>query len=313
MTVRHTFGGVLTRIAVAVTILAATLCAADVSARDKTAVQNAKFDVVGPLITPPAADFDTDGRPDIVWANPSTGQLAWWGMGGGLHGEVMIAANSLNAMVPAGWHAVGVADVDGDGHSDVFLESDDGHLGVWFFDGSNFRFGKQLTPNQVTDTNWQIRAVGDFNHDGHPDLAWEHMRTGSVAFWLLDGTTVTGYVIPYAPAVGADWLIVGAGDSDRDGNLDLFWQQQSTGALAVWHMLGTVVDFGLMFSASPGPAWHVAAVADLDSDAFPDLVLQNSATTEVAAWYFAGPTFRFGAMLSPSTAGSPEWRVVGPR
>jgi len=277
------------------------------------------FEVLGPppsepAIMPPAADFNGDRRPDIVWANPTTGELAWWGLGGGAHGETLMGSNFLNApALPAGWHVVGSGDVDRDGHSDLFLESDVGQLGVWFFDGSVFRFGMSLTPGQVTDTNWRIRAVGDFNHDGHPDLVWQYVPTGQLAFWLLDGTTVMNYVIPAAPAPGADWVIVGAGDSNRDGDLDLFWQQQSTGTLAVWRMHGTTLDAGLMLSASPGATWVAVAVADLDGDAFPDVVLQDSGTNQVAAWYFADTTLRFGAMLSPSAAGSAEWRIVGPR
>jgi VCBS repeat protein len=142
--------------------------------------------------------------------------------------------------------------------------------------------------------------------------------TGQLAFWLLDGTTVIGYVIPNAPEPGADWVIVGTGDSNRDGDLDLFWQQQSTGALAVWHMHGTEFEAGLNLSASPGTNWQVVAVADLDGDGLPDLVLQETnggnmfTLPQVAAWYFADTTLRFGAMLSPSAANAP-WRVVGPR
>jgi glucose/arabinose dehydrogenase len=266
----------------------------------------------GPI--PPAADFNTDGRPDLVWSNPTTGQLAWWGMGGGPHGEAMMAASGLNApALPAAWHVVGSGDADGDGDSDLFLQSDDGDLGIWFFNGSDFRFGLQLTPNQVTDTNWQVRAVGDVNHDGHPDLIWQYAPTGQLAFWLLDGTTVMNYVIPIAPSPGADWVIVGAGDANGDGELDLFWQQQSTGTLAVWRMQGTALTAGVLLSASPPATWRVVAVADLDGDGFADLIFQNSGTNQVAAWYFMDTMFRFGVLLSPSTAGTAGWRVVGPR
>jgi hypothetical protein len=165
----------------------------------------------------------------------------------------------------------------------------------------------------VTDTNWQVRAVGDVNRDGHPDLIWQYAPTGQLAFWLLDGTTVMNYVIPIAPSPGADWVIVGAGDANGDGELDLFWQQQSTGTLAVWRMQGTALTAGVLLSASPPATWRVVAVADLDGDGFADLIFQNSGTNQVAAWYFMDTMFRFGVLLSPSTAGTAGWRVVGPR
>jgi len=144
-------------------------------------------------------------------------------------------------------------------------------------------------------------------------LIWQYAPTGQLAFWLLDGATVIDYVIPDAPVPGADWVIVGAGDSNHDGELDLFWQQQSTGALAVWLMRGAELDAGLMLSAPALPTgWHVVAVTDLDGDEYSDLIVQDS-IGGLQVWYFADATRRFTASLHPSAPGAPGWVVVGPR
>ena len=109
----------------------------------------------------------------------------------------MIAGGLLTASaLPAGWRVVGAADADGDGQTDLYLQSDMGQLGVWFFDGAVLRYGVSLNPGAVSDPLWRVRAVGDFNHDGHPDLVWQYGPTGRLAFWLLNGTTAIGYAIP---------------------------------------------------------------------------------------------------------------------
>ena len=109
-------------------------------------------------------------------------------------------------------------------------------------------------------------------------------------------------------------LAIWAGDSNRDGAIDLFWQNRTTGTLAVWWMTGTALAGGLLLSASPSDArWRVAAVSDLDGDGYTDLIFQNSDTGQAAAWYLLGSTMRFGATLMPSSAGDPAWKIVGPR
>ena len=89
-----------------------------------------------------------------------------------------------------------LTDVDGDGQTDLVLQSDAGMLGAWMFDGATLRYGLTLTPGQAGDPNWQIRAVGDLNHDGHPDLIWQYAPTGQVAFWLMNGTNAIGSMGP---------------------------------------------------------------------------------------------------------------------
>jgi hypothetical protein len=268
-----------------------------------------------PPILSPAADFDSDQRPDLIWINSATGQLAMWSLGGGAHGERVLGGGYLNSSaLPPGWRVAGTGDVDGDSHTDLFLQSDTGLLGAWLFDQSTLRFGVSLTPGQVGDPNWQIRAVGDLNHDGRPDLIWQYAPTGQVAFWLMNGTSAIGYLIPDVMAPGGDWEIVGTGDSNRDGERDIFWQQRSTGTLAVWWMTGTAIQGASLLSASPGdPKWRAVAVADLDGDAYSDLIFQHTDTRMTAAWYLRDATVRFGLTLMPSTVGDPAWRVVGPR
>jgi hypothetical protein len=263
---------------------------------------------------PAAADFNADLRPDLIWINSTSGQLAMWNLGGGAHGEQVMGGGYLQApALPSGWRVAGTADIDGDGHTDLFLQSDTGLLGAWLFNGTTLNNGITLSPGQVGDPNWQIRAVGDLNRDGRADLIWQYAPTGQVAFWLMNGTTAMSYIVPNVMAPGGDWEIVGTGDSNRDGERDIFWQQRSTGTLAVWWMKGTAIASTSLISASPDPKWRVVAVADVDGDAYSDLVFQHTDSRMTAAWYLQETAVRFGSTFNPSTVSDPGWRIVGPR
>jgi hypothetical protein len=43
----------------------------------------------------------------------------------------------------------------------------------------------------VSDPNWQITEVGDFNGDSKADILWRHPTTGMVAMWLMNGGTIS--------------------------------------------------------------------------------------------------------------------------
>jgi hypothetical protein len=65
-----------------------------------------------------------------------------------------------------------------------------------------------MTPGQLADLDWKIRAVGDLNGDDMPDLIWQHRIDGRVAVWLMNGTNlISGSVI--AQVADTNWEIVG--------------------------------------------------------------------------------------------------------
>ena len=138
--------------------------------------------------------------------------------------------------LPAGWRVVGSFS-ERLGETELFLQSDSGLLGMWVFSGRTFQYGVSLNPGIVSDPNWKVRAVGDFNHDGHGDLVWQDAPTGLVAIWFMNGSDLVRtwtFVFPGPP--GPDWEIFGTGDSDFNGELDFYWQHRTTGTLAVWQL-----------------------------------------------------------------------------
>jgi FG-GAP-like repeat len=144
----------------------------------------------------------------------------------------------------------------------------------------------------------------DFNGDGRSDVVLQNQSTGDVAEWLMDGNAIIAGAVISTP--GANWRIIGTGDTNLDGNADIILQNSSTGDIAEWQMNGTTIVAGAIVAA-PGMAWKVAAVADVNGDGKSDLILQNTSTSDIAVWLLNGSTITAGAIV-----GIPgiSWKVI---
>ena len=126
-------------------------------------------------------------------------------------------------------------DFNNDGHPDILWQHQaTGSLSAWLMNGTSLASLATVTPGVVSDTNWKIVGIGDFNNDGQPDILWQHQTTGSLSAWLMNGTSLAS-LATVTPGVVSDtnWKIVGIGDFNNDGQPDILWQHQTTGSLSV--------------------------------------------------------------------------------
>jgi len=250
------------------------------------------------------ADFNGDGRSDLLLMNPSTGQMAVWYM----DGLQATGGAFLSQAQAAGWVATGVGDFNGDGHPDVLFQNQStGQLAVWFMNGVSITGGGLI--GSTPPPGWKVAGVADFNGDGSPDILLQNASTGQLAVWFLQGTSVVGgnFVTPAPPA---GWAAVGAGDFNADGYPDILFQNTSTGQLAVWFMNGLTATDGALITPAQNPAWKCAAVADLTGDGNLDLVFQNANTGQLACWLLNGLTVTGAGYLSAQPPSG--WWVVAP-
>ena len=202
-------------------------------------------------------------------------------------------------------------DINGDGAADLLWQHADGRMSAWFMNGTTLKAGVQFGPAPLVDTRWRIAASGDFDGDGGRDVIFQHDTSGSIAAWLMSGTTLlAGVDIAQVPETA--WKIRGSADMDRDGWPDLVWQHEGDGRLSVWLMQGTTLREGRLIEMPlvPDHDWRIVAIADMNGDAAPDLVWQNGANGLLATWLMNGLNYVDGVLLSPSSVDDTNWRIV---
>jgi hypothetical protein len=197
-----------------------------------------------------SADFNGNGKSDILWHNTG-GEVGAWLMNGA---QPLSYAKIGNA--PTGWSVIGTGDFNGDGTSDILWQNNtNGDVGTWLMNGT-----QPLSYAKIgsAPTGWSIVGTGYFNNgDGQTDILWENNTNGDVGTWLMNGTQPLSYAkIGNAPT---GWSIIGTGDFTGNGETDILWQN-TNGDLGIWLMNGTqAVSFANIGLAPTG--WTVAASA----------------------------------------------------
>ena len=196
------------------------------------------------------ADFNADGKLDVLWHHQTTGDLYVWLMAGTSVSSGAYLTPSRGTDI--GWQVKGVADLNGDARPDLLWQNQSGgEFSVWLMNGVTRSSTVATTPAALTDPQWQIRGLADFNGDGQPDVLWHHQATGDLYVWFMSGTSATGgsYLTPSRFA-DTRWQIRSLNDVNADGKADLLWHHQATGDLYVWLMNGTRVTAGSYLTPS---------------------------------------------------------------
>lgn len=262
---------------------------------------------------PQRADFDRNGRGDLLWRHRVSGVLSVWLMDGSDRSSgTLVESADFPGLA---WEVVGTADFDRDGDTDLLWRNQvSRNLALWTMDGTAHTGGVLF--NGRRDPAWRAQGTADLDRDGWPDLLWRHAVTGELSAWLMTGTSVDAEVsLSPSSEPDLDWQIEALGDLDADGWQDLVWRNAASGALRVWLLDGTDLrqEVPLTTTSVPPPSWRVAGAWDVDDDGATDLVWQNDTSGRLVVWYLDGTTRRCGGFLNPDAPVDPAWRVVGPR
>jgi hypothetical protein len=263
-----------------------------------------------------AADFNGDGRTDLLVTTASGLKLLW----NDGHGRFTEGARAAGLTAPGWYTGAAVADVNGDGRPDLYVAgytdlnspipgSDSGfpgnfrgvrdllylNLGPDRHGRSRFREVGRQAGLEVARFDHSLGAVfTDVNHDGRPDLyvandtdpnrlyvnvAWPGGRNADPArlgFRFEERAAAEGVADPNAG------MGVAAVDFDGDGRPDLFITNARGQQHAIFRSRAGTPSFG---DGRPGFAgalgtsyagWGVS-FPDLDNDGSPDAVLVNGA------------------------------------
>ena len=162
----------------------------------------------------------------------------------------------------------------------------------------------------VPDLNWEIKGTGDFNRDGHIDILWRYNGPGGFnVVWLMDGANW----IQSADLIPVDdltWQIVGTGDFNRDGNVDILWRNTTSGANIVWFMNGTSWSSSAVLLGVSDPNWTIVGTGDFNSDGDVDILWRYNGTGGFnTIWYMHGVNWSASADLLPVS--DLNWQIVG--
>jgi hypothetical protein len=127
------------------------------------------------------ADFDGDGRPDILWRDTSA-NLAIWFVGPAL----TITKSSGVGSVSTAWSVKGTGDFDGDGKGDILWQDTSGNTAIWLMNGAAI---KSAVSVGAVPAAWSVATTGDFNFDGTSDILWTD-TSANIALWFTTPMTV---------------------------------------------------------------------------------------------------------------------------
>ncbi len=128
-----------------------------------------------------AADFDGDGRDDLLWRHAS-GACAMWLMDGPI-----VRSYETMGPVDTGWEVVAAGDFDGDRRSEiVWRNRTSGDVWMWSMNGGSVVAARSVG---VVDPLWTLGSYGDFDGDGRTDLVWRR-KSGATYMWRMDGASI---------------------------------------------------------------------------------------------------------------------------
>ncbi|WP_308516414.1 M10 family metallopeptidase C-terminal domain-containing protein [Sphingomonas flavescens] len=194
------------------------------------------------------ADFNGDGRSDILWRNDN-GLLSDW-LGTSTGGFVQ----GTGTGVPLDWKVAGTGDFNGDGRDDIVWRNDNGQMNVWLGQPNG---GWIDNPNASTTVgnDWHIIGTGDFNGDGRSDILWRN-DSGAISDWL--GTAAGGFGAGAGTALPLAWKVASIGDFNGDGRDDIVLRNDN-GQVTEWlgQPNGGWADNSAQVSTLLGVNWHV--------------------------------------------------------
>ncbi|MDA1276618.1 MAG: VCBS repeat-containing protein [Verrucomicrobia bacterium] len=280
----------------------------DDSANINFAGGSASINVRTVVTTEVRGDIDGDGKPDLLFQDSNRGLAAWLMNGATLSSAKFLTPESVG---DNNWRIVGSGDFNGDNQEDLVFQHTDGSLAVWIMNGVTSTSGTLLNPSNPGDRNWRVAATGDVDKDGKADLVFQH-TDGTLAVWIMNGINLKSAAVfnPSNPG-NTNWKIVGTGDFDSDGKLDLLFQH-TDGTLAVWFLDGTALSRASVLSpANPGADWRVVSAVDRNGDGKPDLLFQHT-NRDLAVWFLDGTKLSSSQYLNPQNSGG-TWKVVAPK
>ena len=235
------------------------------------------------------ADFNGDGRADLLWRHPTQGVGVWL-----MDGMQARAAGGVAPPV-AGAVPAYLADFDGDGETDILWRAPSGRYDITLMKGLVAAGSMTIYDGGTT---WQVVGTADLDGDGKADLLWRHVA-GSYGAWLMSGLAPKSNGA--LPMPDASAVLVLTADFDGDGKADVLWQR-ADGRVEMALMNGLAAKSTTQVLAA-GTGWTpVAQQLDFNGDGKADLAWKGP-DGSYGAWVLDGPTVTAAVTLIGANSG----------
>jgi uncharacterized protein (TIGR03437 family) len=215
------------------------------------------------------ADFNGDGKPDLIGATQGTNSLLiLLNEGSGKFSAPVDIGITLGSFT--------IADFNGDQHPDLIVSNSSTQTtSVFFNNGSGGFSTSKLIFNRLVS----VGSAGDFNKDGKQDFVYTQNPgnqnfSGNTGVCFGDGTgnfsPVTSYMVGVSPSVPF------AADFNKDGLLDLFFIDNAGFDVVLGEANGifNAPQFAAPLSYSGASPKFI--IGEINKDSMPDLVMFGS-------------------------------------
>ncbi len=225
-------------------------------------------------------DFGARGKSDLALQDIKTGGVQLW-----INFDGFVDSRPFVRNVKPGWVVEAIADLDGDGRTDIVWRfnstpanpspnpDDNGVVFVWFMKDGVIDEIKQRGGAPVS---WNLVGATDLHGNGMADLIYVSPTNQIRSLTALPGRKFVNELVGTVPA---GYTLVRLGDFSGDGKSDLLFRN-AKGQLKLWVMdgIGIVSQIDLPDSDA---TWELMAVADLNGDSTTDLVFKKPDSTLV--------------------------------
>ena len=253
------------------------------------------------------ADFDADGRSDVLWRNSNTGELTIWLV----NGISRKASATVATIAPAtGWALIAVEDISNDGRADLlWRHAATGQLYLWLMNG--VAVGAEGAVGAIpVGGPWMPFAIADLHGDGQPDIICYNYQNAQVGIWPWGATT-----LPTSAVIGtlvSGWNPVSLEDFNGDDRKDFLFYNATLNQYLIQYMNGrTIVKTSPLPVLAATSGWGLIGIDDFNGDGAADILQYNGFNYGVRAWIMApaggvARTPSFGATPVPSV-----WQIIG--
>jgi hypothetical protein len=236
-----------------------------------------------------AADFNGDGKQDLIWRSHSGNPVVWQ-----MNGIDVASRFTLATAPDSGSAIVGSGNFFGSSPGAILWVDSSRRLSLWRI--NNGVVQQTCIVASSIDPGWSFLGSGDLNADGIDDVAWR-AADGSVNAYLMNGCGAP-QTVTLAATADADWTFLGTGDVDTHSDAAMFWRA-ANGDVILWRLHNGTGILATTLQAGSLATWTVAAIADFDGDGITDLLWRNG--TQTALWLMNGTKFT-AATIAPGSS-----------